>query len=62
VQIAELFTMKAFINTDFAKQATGFEPIVLGRCQDGMVASQLFDELLLGTVGGAAAEFREDYG
>jgi len=54
--------MKAFIDTDFAKQAFRFEPIVFGWCQDWMVASKSFDKLLLGRLGGSPAEFREDHG
>src|SRR5215467_14096155 len=54
--------MKAFINTDFAKEAFGFQPIVFGWCQDWMVASKPFDEFLLGRLGGSPAEFSEHHG
>jgi len=61
VQIAKLFVVKAFINTNFAKQMPGFEPIVFSWRQDWMVASKSLDELLLGRLSGSSAEFREDH-
>ena len=45
MQVAKLFRLKAFIGTDFAQQPSGFEPIVLSWCEDGMVASEIQAEL-----------------
>jgi hypothetical protein len=61
VQIAKLFPVKAFIYADFAKQASGFEPIVSGWRQDWMVPSKSFDKLLLGRLGRSSAAFREHH-
>jgi hypothetical protein len=54
--------MKALINTDFAKYATGFEPIVFGWCEDRMIASESLNKILLGRLHRSPAEFREHHG
>jgi len=61
VQIAKLLWMEAFIGMDFAKQASRFEPIVFGWCQDRMVASKSLDKLPLGRLGCPTAQLREYY-
>ena len=61
MQIAKLFRMQPSIDTDFAKQASRFQPIVFGWCEDWMVARESFDKPLLARRGGSPSEFREDY-